>query len=363
MVIESRTVTVAGIGSTTYPSDSDDDGPTGERFIPEAMGDSLIEAEHQVRYRFASAAAGGRRVLDAGCGVGWGSLLLHEGGAAAVTGVDISDEALADAAARAPEVRFVRADLEALPFGDDAFDLVTCFEAIEHVADPHRALDELRRVLTPAGVLLVSSPNPHVYRAGNPFHVHEFEPSELLAEVGQRFAHAVVWAQHGHVGSVLRREGDGGEVVTDIGRPGSTETALYSLVVAGDGDLPALTGRAALVSSREIDHLEEAAEALAAQGHAVQAEWERVHAERDAYLAEHERIAEERERVLAEHAAAQAEAARLSSEVTSLRERLRVADRERLREAADRDRALLLLLESEQELARRLRSPLDGPSS
>lgn len=327
------------------------------------MGDSLIEAEHQVRYRFASAVAGGRRVLDAGCGVGWGSLLLHEAGAAGVTGVDISDEALADAAARAPDVGFVRADLQALPFGDDAFDLVTCFEAIEHVADPHRALDELRRVLAPTGILLVSSPNPHVYRAGNPFHVHEFEPSELLAEVGKRFAQAVVWAQHGHVGSVLRREGEAGAVVTDIGPPGSAETALYSLVVAGDGDLPALTGRAALVSSREIDHLEEAGEALAAQGQAVQEEWERIHAERDAYLAEHDRIGEERERVLAEHGAAVAEVARLSTAVTELQERLRVAERERVREAADRDRALLLLLESEQELARRLRSPLDGTSS
>ncbi len=327
------------------------------------MGDSLIEAEHQVRYRFASAAVAGRRVLDAGCGVGWGSLLLHEAGAAAVTGVDRSDEALADAAGRAPAVRFLRADLHALPFADSAFDLVTCFEVIEHVADPHRALDELHRVVTSTGVVLVSSPNPRVYRAGNPFHVHELEPSELLAEVGKRFAHAEVWVQHGHVGSVLRREGDAGAVVTDIGSPGSVETALYSLVVAGDGDLPPLTGRAALVSSREIDHLEEAGEVLAAQGHTLQAEWERVHAERAAYLAEHEQMAEERARVLAELAAARGDVARLSSEATELRERLRVAERERLREAADRDRALLLLLESEQELARGLRSPLDRPSS
>lgn len=334
--------------------------PTGERFIPEAMGDSLIEAEHQVRYRFAATVAEGARVLDAGCGVGWGSLLLLQAGAAAVTGLDVSDEALADAVHRAPDVRFVRGDLQELPFGDSEFDLVACFEAIEHVTDPYRVLDELRRVLAPAGVLMVSSPNPLVYRAGNPFHKHEFEPSELLSEVGKRFSHTSRWVQHGHMGSALRSEDGVGGVVTDIGAPEPVESAVYSLVVASNAELPLLTGRAALVSSRQVDHLEESGEAIAAQGRSVQEEWERLHAERGAYLAEHERIAEERQRVLAEHAAAQAEAARLTEEVADLRGRLRTTERDRQREAADRDRALLLLLEAEQELARRPRSALPG---
>ena len=261
---------------------------------------------------------------------------------------------------RAPDVRFVRGDLQELPFGDSEFDLVTCFEAIEHVSDPYRVLDELRRVLAPAGVLMVSSPNPLVYPAGNPFHKHEFEPAELLSEVGKRFSHTSRWVQHGHVGSALRSEDGVGGVVTDIGRPASVETAPYSLVVAGDGALPTLTDRAALVSSSQIDHLEAAAEALEEQGRSVQDQWKRIHAERDAYLAEHKRIAAEAQRMSAEHAEAQAEAARLTAEAADLRERLGEAERLCQRQSADRDRALLLLLEAEQELARRRQSPPGG---
>jgi len=356
MVIDPQTG-AATAPATALPSAPE---PTGERFIPEAMGDSLIEAEHHVRYRFAATVAEGARVLDAGCGVGWGSLLLLQAGAAAVTGLDVSDEALADAVHRAPDVRFVRGDLQELPFGDSEFDLVTCFEAIEHVTDPYRVLDELRRVLAPAGVLMVSSPNPLVYPAGNPFHKHEFEPAELLSEVGKRFSHTSRWVQHGHVGSVLRSEDGVGVVVTDIGRPASAETAPYSLVVAGDGALPTLTDRAALVSSSQIDHLEAAAEALEEQGRSVQDQWKRIHAERDAYLAEHKRIAAEAQRMSAEHAEAQAEAARLTAEAADLRERLGEAERLCQRQSADRDRALLLLLEAEQELARRRQSPPGG---
>jgi len=334
MVIESET----GVAAASEPS--------GERFIPEAMGDSLIEAEHQVRYRLAAIAAGDRRVLDAGCGVGWGSLLLHQAGAAKVTGLDLSDEALADARRRAPDVRFVRGDLQRLPFGRATFDLVTCFEAIEHVPDPYRVLDELLRVMDPGGLLMVSSPNPDVYPPGNPFHVHEFKPSDLLAEVAKRFAHAVLWLQHGHIGASLRREGERGPVPADVLAPASSEGAVYSLVVASDAELPVLAGRANLVSSHQIDHLAATAEALAADRASIQVTWEQVAAERASYLAE--------------HAAALADAARLSSEVAELRERVRIADRDRERAAADRDRALLLLLESEQELARRVQSLRHG---
>ncbi len=327
MVIESET----GVAAASEPS--------GERFIPEAMGDSLIEAEHQVRYRLAATVAGDRRVLDAGCGVGWGSLLLHQAGAAEVTGLDLSDEALADARPRAPDVRFVRGDLQRLPFGRATFDLVTCFEAIEHVPDPYRVLDELRRVMDPRGLLMVSSPNPDVYPPGNPFHVHEFKPSDLLAEVARRFAHAVLWLQHVHIGASLRREGAQGPVPADVLAPASSEGAVYSLVVASDAEVPDLAGRANLVSSQQSDHLAATAEALAADRASLQVTWEQVAAERASYLADHERIAEE---------------------VAELRERVRIADRNRERAAADRDRALLLLLESEQELARRLQSLRHG---
>ena len=53
------------------------------------MRDQPIEAEHHARYRFVASMVRGRRLLDAGCGVGWGSQILLDHGAASIDGVDI----------------------------------------------------------------------------------------------------------------------------------------------------------------------------------------------------------------------------------------------------------------------------------
>ena len=64
---------------------------------------------------------------------------------------------------RRPAVRFLQASCEALPFADASFDLVAAFEVIEHLEHWQRTSDEARRVLKPAGVLLVSTPNKAYY--------------------------------------------------------------------------------------------------------------------------------------------------------------------------------------------------------
>lgn len=314
--------------------------PTGERFVPEAMAGSLIEAEHYARYCFGADSAPGRRVLDAGCGVGWGSRILHMSGAASVIGVDVDAGALADARRRVPGVEFVLGDLAKLPFQDARFDLVTCFEAIEHVADPRAVLDELRRVLAPGGVVFVSSPNPCVYPAGNAFHVHEFEPEELRVELARRFTRTRLWLEHAHlaatVSSVDATPVVDARKVLMLVHP-SVDTTVYGIVVASDDDLPDLRGVAVMTTSRQFDELV---------------------AERAEFLRDHERIVEERTRLIGEHGRAHAEANRLAAENTVLRSEL-IALEERLRRAesrldatlVDRDQTLLMLLEAEQELS------------
>ena len=59
---------------------------------------------------------------------------------------------------------------------DRSFDLVVCFEVIEHLEEPDAALRELERVVAADGVVLVSSPNRDVYEPGNPHHLHEYTP-------------------------------------------------------------------------------------------------------------------------------------------------------------------------------------------
>jgi SAM-dependent methyltransferase len=158
------------------------------------MGGGLMEAEHRARYWWATPWVEGRDVLDAGCGVGYGTRLLADHGPARLVGVDISAEALAHAPAEVAEL--VEADLRELPFEPDSFDVAVCFEVIEHVQDHERVLDELRRVVRPGGTLLISSPNRDVYAPGNPHHVHEFVPEELRAALERRFDPVVLHGQH-----------------------------------------------------------------------------------------------------------------------------------------------------------------------
>jgi SAM-dependent methyltransferase len=105
--------------------------------------------------------------LDVGCGVGhWGMLLgEHLARDAWMIGVDREPRWVAKAAERAaarglgPRYRYQQASAERLPFGDDAFDLVTCQTVLIHVADAVAVLREMRRVLRPGGILAVCEPN------------------------------------------------------------------------------------------------------------------------------------------------------------------------------------------------------------
>jgi SAM-dependent methyltransferase len=160
---------------------------TGERLMPDAAAGELVHAEHVARYAAAARLAPGRRTLDAACGEGYGTRMLAAAGARGVIGVDI-DPATVAHARRRHRVDVRQADVGELPFAPGDFDLVVSFETIEHVADPHRALSELARVLGDDGVLIVSTPNAREYLVDNPFHVRELEPDEFMGALGDRFA-------------------------------------------------------------------------------------------------------------------------------------------------------------------------------
>ncbi len=154
---------------------------------------------HIQRYQHAIPHCMGRSVLDAGCGIGYGSFHLASRGAAEVVGVDISGEALAEANAsyRRPNLRFARADLMALDAAADLpamFDTIVNLENIEHLPEPERFLGAARsRLGAPDGVLVVSTPNGAVTnrdgsgRICNQFHEREYTRSELRALLGRYF--------------------------------------------------------------------------------------------------------------------------------------------------------------------------------
>jgi SAM-dependent methyltransferase len=88
-------------------------------------------------------------------------------------------------------VRFDAANLVSLPYPDGSFDAVVSLQVIEHLHSPQEFLGECARVLTPNGVLIVSTPNRLTFSPDglrNPFHTFEFAPDELRATIAQHFS-------------------------------------------------------------------------------------------------------------------------------------------------------------------------------
>jgi len=166
---------------------------TGERVIPGQVHDNLW-SEHVARYAFARRYSEGRRVLDAGCGTGYGAAELAQT-AAEVIGLDVSEEAIDYARAHypLPGLRFIVSSCSAIPFPENSFDLIVAFEVIEHLSDFRAFLEECARTITHEGLFIVSSPNKRYYAESrakegpNPFHEHEFEAEEFVAELNRVF--------------------------------------------------------------------------------------------------------------------------------------------------------------------------------
>lgn len=92
----------------------------------------------------------GTRLLDVGCATGYAAARAYERGAQ-VSGLDASEAMIAYARERVPQGDFRVGDLEALPFDDDSFDLVTGGNSFQYGGDPIAALREAKRVVRPGG--------------------------------------------------------------------------------------------------------------------------------------------------------------------------------------------------------------------
>ncbi len=241
-----------GAGRVEFPAGELDMEFTGERYVPGIPGH--IRSEHYHRYLLAHRFAAGRDVLDIACGEGYGSHALAQV-ARSVVGVDIAAEVVAHANRRyaTAACRFLEGSVTAVPAADQAFDVVACFETLEHVAQQAEAVAELRRVLRPDGVLLISTPNARAedgaWHEGNPFHVRELDAGEFRDLLAQRFRHVALLEQRFLYGSVIAPE-DGVQAgavellqTTDLRsyvRRDGDLGRFYLLAVASDAALPAL---------------------------------------------------------------------------------------------------------------------------
>ncbi|UYK89454.1 glycosyltransferase [Xanthomonas sacchari] len=235
---------------------------TGERFIPGVAGE--IEMEHYHRYQLACQIVPRRRVLDIACGEGYGSALMARY-ATNVIGVDIDGDTVAHARKTYINQRleFLQGSCAAIPVADSSIDVVVSFETIEHHDQHQEMMAEIVRVLSPGGVLLLSSPDRYEYSERtafrNNFHVKELYKSELQDLLAGYFRNIRFYGQRATMVSMIGdleyavatsnddslpvihywTEGGGGLLEGVRSAPMPREP-VYLIAIASDGDLPQL---------------------------------------------------------------------------------------------------------------------------
>jgi SAM-dependent methyltransferase len=181
----------------------------GERLITEFEGQ--IVCEHLHRYAVAFQYISDKDVLDIACGEGYGSNLLSKK-AKSVIGVDISELAIAHAKAKyiRNNLKYLHGSCTAIPLPDQSIDVAVSFETIEHFVEHDKFLRELKRIMRPDGVLIISSPDKvkdnGSGQGSNPFHLKELTHLEFRRLIEGGFKNSAFGKQLYHSGTIIEAE-------------------------------------------------------------------------------------------------------------------------------------------------------------
>ncbi len=161
---------------------------TGERLQPGSELFGVDLARHRAAYAYANLNARGARLLDLGCGTGYGTAELADSATTRI-GIFGLDRVMPVASSRRPNANFVRADLGGIPLRDGTFSTIVSFQVIEHLDDPTPYVQAIARLLEADGTAYITTPNLLTSDGVNPWHVHEYEAEELrkllLAHFGE----------------------------------------------------------------------------------------------------------------------------------------------------------------------------------
>lgn len=154
-------------------------------------------AEHNARYDFARAFCNMKRVLDAGCGIGYGCKRLAES-AKMIHGVDIDVRSIQKARKEywQNNIYYHVMDLNNLALKDNFFDVVLSFEVIEHIKNYEVYLHEIKKILVEDGIFILSTPNASFSQDRfNPYHFDEFSLEKFGSILRSHFNDVEMYGQ------------------------------------------------------------------------------------------------------------------------------------------------------------------------
>lgn len=214
---------------------------TGERLETFLYNKNTIDHLH--RYAIVNNYIKDKTVIDIACGDGYGSSLMADT-AKSVVGVDIDAATVATASKKyvKPNLAFKAGSADKIPVESSSIDVVVSFETIEHHDKHDEMLAEIKRVLKPDGLLIISSPDKLTYsdkrNYNNPYHVKELYKEEFVKLISESFTNTQLLSQmYVNGNSIIQPENQNKiEVFSgDYSKTGITEVdALYLIIIAGE---------------------------------------------------------------------------------------------------------------------------------
>lgn len=178
-----------------YKKISGEKNGIAERIVPH------IEARinyffHLKRYYFAQSYVKNKKVLDIGCGTGYGDFLLSQY-AKEVIGIDISKDAIdfAQEHYKKENLNFYIMDWEEIEKFNETFDVIIAFEFIEHIKEPDKFLNLIKKILNENGLIIISTPNKSTSSGKNPYHYKEYNPYEFEELLSQHFKNFYIYGE------------------------------------------------------------------------------------------------------------------------------------------------------------------------